>query len=142
VIRTAIASDISGIRALLRSVAGFWDDSWRADVVERALRSAETMALVHAAGEGIDGFLCAHDVAFRAYLSELVVPPSAQGAGIGGQLLTEAERRLAKRGCSIVIADVWLDAEGFYRAHGWTSPRVVLLRKRLGADAVGPKAIG
>jgi len=135
-IRTATTSDVSGIRALLRSVAGFWDDSWRADVVERALGSADTIALVHAGnGEEIDGFLCAHDVAFRAYLSELVVSPSAQGSGVGGQLLAEAERRLAKRGCSLVIADVWVDAEGFYRAHGWTSPRVVLLRKQLGANS-------
>jgi ribosomal protein S18 acetylase RimI-like enzyme len=142
VIRTALASDTSAIRALLKSVAGFWDDTWRADVVERALGSAESVALVHVSGEAIDGFLCAHDVAFRAYLSELVVSPLAQGAGIGGQLLTEAEHRLAERGCGILIADVWREAEGFYRAHGWTSPRVVLLRKRLNTNATQPSGIG
>jgi hypothetical protein len=31
-----------------------------------------------------------------------------------------------------LVADVWRDAERFYRSHGWTPPPVVLLRKRLG----------
>jgi ribosomal protein S18 acetylase RimI-like enzyme len=134
-IRIAGVSDVGKLRALMKSVAGFWDEAWREDVLERALGSAGTIALVHLDGGRIDGFVCAHDLGFRAYLSELVVSPSAQGAGIGGQLLAEAERRLTMRGCSIVIADVWLDAEGFYRAHGWTSPSVVLLRKQLGANS-------
>jgi hypothetical protein len=36
------------------------------------------------------------------------------------RLLSELERCLAARGCSIVIADVWRDAEEFYRARGHT----------------------
>ena len=130
-IRVAKVADVSGIRTLMKSVPGFWDDTWRSDVLERALGSAETIALVYLDGEKIDGFICAHDVGFRAYLSELVVSPSAQDAGIGGGLLSEVERRLGQRGCLIAIADVWRDAEGFYRSHGWTPPPVVLLRKRL-----------
>jgi ribosomal protein S18 acetylase RimI-like enzyme len=132
-IRVAAVADVSGIRALMKSVAGFWDDTWRDDVLERALGSAETIALASLEGDRIDGFVCAHDVGFRAYLSELVVSPSAQGTGIGGQLLSEVERRLGQRGCGIVIADVWRDAEAFYRSHAWTTPAVVLLRKRLAA---------
>jgi hypothetical protein len=64
--------------------------------------SAEAIALVHLEGETIEGFACAHDAGFRAYLSELVVS-----------------------------RDVWRDAERFYRVRGWTPPAVVLLRKRL-----------
>jgi len=91
---------------------------------------------VHDDGETVDGFACAHDVGFRGYLSEFVVPPASQGKGIGSLLLSEIERRLSDRGCSVVLADVWRDAEGFYRSHGWTPPAVVLLRKRLDATAV------
>src|SRR5262245_31919811 len=115
----------------MRSVPGFWDETWRPDVLERALASPDTIALVHVDNQAVDGFVCAHDLGFRAYLSELVVAPQAQRQGIGSRLLSEVERRLADRGCSPIVADVWRDAEGFYRAQGWTPPPVVLLRKRL-----------
>jgi GNAT superfamily N-acetyltransferase len=124
----------------MQSVAGFWDETWRADVLERALASPETIALVHHESRMIGGFACAHDVGFRAYLSELVVSPTSRGRGVGARLLSELERRLADRGCSVVIADVWRDAEGFYRSQGWTPPAVVLLRKRLGPSAARPSA--
>ncbi len=136
-IRDAKIDDVKAIRALLKSVAGLWDDSWRDDVLERALMSTETIALVHVEGELVDGFICAHDVGFRAYVSELVVSPSVQGSGIGSGLLSEAERRLSRRGCRIAIADVWRDAVPFYRSHGWTPPSVCLLRKRLADGGIG-----
>jgi hypothetical protein len=53
-------------------------------------------------------------------------------------LIAELERRLSDRGCVVLIADVWRDAERFYRSHGWTPPDVVLLRKRLDAPAAQP----
>lgn len=129
-IRTAGNADIDRIRLLMKSVPGFWDDTWRSDVLERALVSAEELALVSQNGHVIEGFMCAHDLGFRAYVSELVVSPSAQGMGIGGKLLSELDRRLAARGCAVAIADVWSDAESFYRAHGWSPPPVVLLCRR------------
>jgi GNAT superfamily N-acetyltransferase len=117
----------------MKSVPGFWDKIWRADVLERVLASAETIALVHHDGAVLVGFACAHDVGFRAYLSALVVSPASQGRGVGTHLLAELERRLAARGCAVAIADVWRDAEDFYRSQGWAPPAVVLLRKRLAA---------
>ena len=137
-IRDAETSDVAAVRALMKSVPGFWDETWRVDVLERVLGSAGTIALVHVEGEQVTGFVCAHDVGFRAYLSELLVSPAARGKGIGARLLSETERRLAFRGCSILIADVWRDAEGFYRSQGWTPPPVVLLRKRLAESATLP----
>lgn len=135
-IRDATATDIGEIQALMHSVAGFWDDTWRQDVLERAIASPDAVALVHQDGGSINGFVCAHDVGFRAYLSELVVSPIAQHRGVGSGLLSEVERRMAERGCSLIIGDVWRDAESFYRGNRWTPPPVVLLRKRLaGADA-------
>jgi GNAT superfamily N-acetyltransferase len=140
VIRLAGTGDIPRIEALMKSVAGFWDESWRPDVLHRTLASSETIALVHHDGDTIDGFVCGHYVGFRAYLSELVVSPASQGRGVGSQLVSELERHLADRGCSILIADVWRDAERFYRSRGWTPPAVVLLRKRLDAPAAQPAA--
>lgn len=130
-IREATVADINEIRALMRSVADFWDEDWRQDELERAVASPDAVALVHRDGEAIDGFACAHDVAFRAYLSELVVSPVAQHRGVGSGLLVEVERRMADLGCSLIIGDVWRDAEEFYRTNGWTPPPVVLPRKRL-----------
>jgi len=135
VIRAAGTTDITDIRALMNTVAGFWDRTWRPDVLERVLGSEETIALVHQDGRVIDGFACAHDVGFRAYLSELIVGAQAQRRGIGSRLLEEIERRVAERGCSLIFGDVWRDSEAFYRAHGWTPPSVVLLRKRLSRGA-------
>jgi len=131
VIRRAASGDIPGIEALMKSVGGFWDESWRPDVLARALGAPGTIALVHHEGDVIDGFVCGHDVGFRGYLSELVVSPASQGRGVGSALVSELERDLAERGCAVLIADVWRDAEPFYRSRGWTAPAVVLLRKRL-----------
>src|SRR5262245_64661769 len=115
----------------MQSVPGFWDESWRPDVLERVLHSSDTIALVDHEATVIDGFICGHDVGFRAYLSELVVRPASQGRRVGSRLVAELERLLADRGCAVLIADVWRDAEPFYRGRGWSPPSVVLLRKRL-----------
>ena len=130
-IRLASTGDIPRIEALMKSVAGFWDESWGPDVLQRALAPSGSIALVHQEDDTIDGFVCGHDVGFRAYLSELVVAPASQRGGVGSQLVAELERRLSERGCTVLIADVWRDAVPFYRSRGWTPPAVVLLRKRL-----------
>jgi hypothetical protein len=57
VIRLAGTGDIPRIEALMKSVAGFWDESWRPDVLERAFGSSETIALVHQEDEALDGFV-------------------------------------------------------------------------------------
>jgi ribosomal protein S18 acetylase RimI-like enzyme len=137
-IRSAGPADVAVIRTLMMSVPGFWDRSWRPDVLERVLASPDAITLVHEAqGEQINGFVAGHDVGFRAYLSELVVAPGSQRRGIGAALLAELEHRLRDRGCSILIADVWRDAEPFYRAQGWTPPPVILLRKWVAPPGAG-----
>ena len=129
-IRDARLPDAAAIRVLMKEEPGFWDEGWRPDVLERVLENPGTIALVHESA-GIDGFLCAHDVGFRGYLSELVVSPKARHRGIGSRLLSEVEKRLTDRGCRLMIADVWREAEEFYRARDWAPPAAVLLRKRL-----------
>lgn len=94
------------------------------------------MAFVWEEDGQIAGFVCAHDLGFRGYLSELVVAERMRGGGVGPKLLRQVERELVGRGCAILIADVWKDAEGFYRALGWKLPDVVLLRKRLSEETI------
>jgi len=130
-IRTATESDIPTIRTLLKSVPGFWHDDWREDVLERGIRTADGLTFVWVDDSEIDGFVCAHDIGFLGYLSTLVVAEDARGREIGKHLVRQVERELAARNCTVLISDVWKDAEGFYRALGWTSPDVILLRQRL-----------
>jgi ribosomal protein S18 acetylase RimI-like enzyme len=130
-IRTATELDLPSIRALIKSVPGFWHDKWRSGALERAFRSADGLAFVWEQDGNILGFSCAHDVGFLGYLSLLVVSESARGRGIGRELIQQTERELARRGCATLISDVWQDAVGFYKTLGWSTPGAVLLRHRL-----------
>lgn len=53
-------------------------------------------------------------------IDSLVVEPAARGRGIGAALVTEAERQGAALGCRRVKLETF-QAEGFYRALGYTS---------------------
>lgn len=130
-IREAKQTDIPAIRAIMKAEPGFWQDTWRADVLERGLKAADGLAFVCVEDQEIVGFICGHDLGFRAYLSELVVAKTYRDQGIGKQLVTHLESQLASCGCAGLISDVWKDARGFYEAMGWSSPDVVLLRKKL-----------
>jgi ribosomal protein S18 acetylase RimI-like enzyme len=130
-IREAIASDVPSIRALMQSVPGFWQPWWSEDAPEKALLSANGLAFVLEDNSIILGFACAHDLGFRAYLSELVVANQARHRGIGTRLLQAVEVALRNRNQRVLIADVWHNAESFYRSLGWEPPNAVLLRQRL-----------
>ncbi len=130
-IRIVREEDVPQIRSLIQSVPGLWHAEWRADVIRRAVHSADGLSFVWEEGSAILGFSCAHDVGFLGYLSLLVVADSARGRGIGESLVRQTEHELAARGCATLISDVWHDAEEFYRKLGWSSPQAVLLRRRL-----------
>ena len=130
-IRVEPRGDILNIHSLLQSVPGFWNEALLDDVLERAIRTADGLALVWDEGGQLVGFVCAHDVGFRGYLSELVVAEEARGRGIGRQLVQRVEKELTARGCVTLIADVWKEAEGFYQVLDWRAPEVFLLWKRL-----------
>src|SRR4030095_15692652 len=106
-IRSADTNDIVNIATLLRDLPGVWQARWRSDVLERAIASSSGLAFVAEHGALIVGFACAHDVGFRAYLSELAVAEPWQRRGIGRSLLAAVSRELASRGCSVVVADVY-----------------------------------
>ena len=54
----------------MKGEPGFWQENWRADTLERALEAAAGLAFVYAAGEDIIGFVCGHDLGFRALCCE------------------------------------------------------------------------
>lgn len=127
-IREATLRDVASIRSLMKSVPGFWQESWRDDVLERGIDAAQGLAFVWEEGAEIFGFVCAHDLGFRGYLSELVVAEQPRRRGIGRHLIETVRKKLAECGCAIVIADVFQDAVHFYRAFGWEPPAATLLR--------------
>ena len=130
-IRKATTSDVPAIKALMKSEPGFWKQDTRPDVLEIELSSAKDLSFVWDEGGEIIGFACAHDLGFRAYLSELIVAKPARGKGIGRSLIEHIQNKLRDRNCPVLFSDVWKTAEKFYRSLGWSAPDVVLLRKRL-----------
>jgi ribosomal protein S18 acetylase RimI-like enzyme len=115
----------------MQLVPGFWQPAWSEDTIAVALRSANGLAFVWERGPQILGFACAHDLGFRAYLSELIVDVHSRRQGIGSRLVQAIEEVLRSRGRSVLIADVWHESEPFYRSLGWQPPDAVLLRQRL-----------
>lgn len=130
-VREAIISDILGIRILMQMVPGFWQPWWSDMTIATAIRSANGLAFVWEDNSQLLGFVCAHDLGLRAYLSQLIVDTRAHHQGIATCLVRAVEEALSGRGQRVLIADVWHEAEPFYRSLGWESPNVVLLRQRL-----------
>jgi predicted N-acetyltransferase YhbS len=131
-IRVVKEHDLASIHTLIKSVPGFWRDEWRSDVLEHTFDASDSLAFVWEEEGNILGFSCTHDLGFLGYLSLLVVAESARGEGIGRELIIRTEQELAERGCATLISDVLQGAVGFYEALGWSVPRAVLLRHRLG----------
>ncbi len=131
-IRPVTETDLPQIMELCQSEPGFWNPAWNEDTLRRAIRSAGDLALVWVENGALLAFACAHDLGFRGYLSELIVAPSARGQGLARKLVEAIQQELSRRGCEVLIADVWKDAVGFYQSLGWSPPDVVLLRKKLG----------
>ena len=133
-IRSAEPDDETAIKQLLCSLPGVWQKEWRDSAVSVALKSAGELALVAIVNEEIEGFVCFHDVGFRAYLSEMVISERYQTSGIGSLLLNRAEHILSGKGCKLVIADAYPPVEDFYRKNGWVKPNATLLAKRIEID--------
>jgi len=133
-IRSAEADDEMAIKQLLCSLPGVWQKEWRDSAVSVALKSAGDLALVAIVNKEITGFVCFHDVGFRAYLSEMAIAEKYQKSGIGSLLLKKAENILSKNGCKLIVADAYPLAEEFYRKNGWVKPNATLLAKRIEID--------
>lgn len=131
VIRRMRKKDLKDVKSLIQSIPGLWHYVYTDDTIERAFASCEDLAFVYELNGQIEGCIFAHDLGFKGFVSMLAVSGEMQHRGIGGQLLTHVEHALQKRGCELVVSDVWKSAENFYKKHGWKYPEAVLLRKRL-----------
>lgn len=129
--RVAHIDDALDVEALLRSLPGIWQDCWRSDCVTRGIKNSEGLAFVAEADAKVVGFICAHDVGFRAYISEFAIAKEWQGKGVGTLLLTHVENQLSANNCALVIADVFPPAEGFYLKRHWGHPKAILMSRRL-----------
>jgi predicted N-acetyltransferase YhbS len=118
-IRKATKDDIPAIKKLMQSEPGFWKQDTRPDVLEIELASAKDLSFVWDQGGEILGFACAHDLGFRAYLSELIVAKPERWKGIGHSLIEHIQDTLRDRNCPVLFSDVWETAEKFYRSLGW-----------------------
>ena len=136
IVRLAVATDAMEVDSLLRSVRGVWQGGWREDCVSRAIEAADGLVFVAELSARVVGFVAAHDLGFRAYLSEIVVAEAVQGRGIGRVLLDRVESVLAERRCKIMVGDIYPNAVGFYTGMGWGKPRSVLMSKEIGENAV------
>jgi predicted N-acetyltransferase YhbS len=134
-IRVAKREDLPAIRRLMESEPGFWQRDWSDATLAKGIETAGDLALVWEDNTTIAGFVCAHDLGFRAYLSELIVAQAARGQGIGRNLVEHIQVELTRRGRCVLIADVWHKAEPFYRSLGWEPPDVLLLRRTLDRSA-------
>lgn len=130
-IRKTKTTDLRQIESLMRAEERFWDKTWRSNVLKLGIESSNGLSFVYEENKRILGFVCAHDLGFRGYLSELIVSPNSRENNIGKILVRKVEQELKKKGCSVLIADVWKNSEKFYKKLGWREPDVKLLRKKL-----------
>jgi GNAT superfamily N-acetyltransferase len=120
------------------SKPGFWQESWRHDVLEREFVSSGGLAFVWEEEGQLLGCVCAHDFGSRTYLGELIVKSSERRRGIGARLVERIHQEISSRGCAILISDVWHGANEIYKLLKWSGPDVKLLRKRLNREPSQP----
>ncbi|MCK4252365.1 GNAT family N-acetyltransferase [candidate division WOR-3 bacterium] len=130
-IRKMRIEDLPFVKSLMQSIPLFWHDVWTDKTLERAFAASEDLALVYELDHQIVGCIFGYDLGFRAYIGGLAISEEMRNRGIGKELLQYVEDVLKKRGCELIIADIWKSAEPFYRKLGWEEPQAVLLRKRL-----------
>ncbi|MBZ0276943.1 MAG: GNAT family N-acetyltransferase [Anaerolineae bacterium] len=91
---------------------------------ERAFERHDVLLAADHAGWSACGFAwCLPEGAFgrSMYLRLIGVHPEKAGSGVGGVLLTQAEREAAKTGRDLflLVSDFNADAQRFYRHHGY-----------------------
>lgn len=113
-----------------------WNDP-RNDI-ERKLRMQPELFLVAVdEQEQIVGTVMAGYTGFRGWINYMAVAPSAQGVGVGRQLMAVVRKRLLAMGCSKLNLQVRSDnlqAVGFYQSIGFSEDAVMSMGLRLIED--------
>jgi ribosomal protein S18 acetylase RimI-like enzyme len=108
----------------------------RRDIERKARVQRELFLVAEEAGTVVGTVMAGFD-GHRGWVNYLAVAPSAQGRGVGRELMEHAERGLAALGCPKVNLQVRSANEavlGFYRRLGYVDDDVVSLGKRLTHD--------
>jgi len=146
VIRPFRRDDTEPVVALWRA-AGLvvpWNDPYRD--IERKLTVQPELFLVaeHASADGATVVVGAAMVGYdghRGWVNYLAVDEAHRGSGLGAELMAEAERLLAERGCPKLNLQVRSSNAGvieWYRTLGYEPDNAVSLGKRLIPDVAAP----
>lgn len=113
-----------------------WNDAHK-DIARKLQVQPELFLLATDASGQITGSLMAGYEGHRGWLNYLAVADAARGTGVGRVLVDEAKARLLALGCckiNLQIRDDNLQAQGFYRALGFSEDPVVSMGLRLEDD--------
>lgn len=137
-IRSFRPSDSAAVIALWEEVGLTrpWNDP--AKDIERKLSTQPELFLVAEAEGTVVGTAMVGYDGHRGWVHYLAVSPSLQGAGLGRELMAEAERLLIELDCPKINLMVRTGNDrviGFYEALGYGTDEVALLSKRLIPDA-------
>jgi len=117
-----------------------WNDPYR-DIERKLSVQPELFLVVEAdAGEVIGTAMAGYD-GHRGWVNYLAVDEAHRGSGLGAELMAEAERLLAERGCPKLNLQVRSSNTGvieWYRSLGYEPDNAVSLGKRLIPDVAAP----
>jgi len=134
-IATYESKHFTGVENLWREA--FPDDApWNAaaTAIPEKLRFQPDLLLVATDGDQVVGSVMAGYEGHRGWISRIAVLKSQRNSGLGGDLLREAERRLAALGCVKVNLQVVESNSGtveFYKKAGYQVEPRISMSKRL-----------
>jgi hypothetical protein len=108
VVREARHEDVPAICRLIEAEVGVWQPHWSDATLVKGIDSAGNLAVVWEDDAGMVGFGCAHDLA----------------RGSGKCLVEHIQAEVARRGCRVLIADVWRTRSRFIAP--WNGSRQML----------------
>jgi ribosomal protein S18 acetylase RimI-like enzyme len=141
-IRPFRSGDTEAVVALWRQ-AGLvvpWNDPYR-DIERKLSVQPELFLVVEGDAGAVIGTAMAGYDGHRGWVNYLAVDEAHRGSGLGAELMAEAERLLAERGCPKLNLQVRSSNAGvieWYRTLGYEPDNAVSLGKRLIPDIAAP----
>jgi ribosomal protein S18 acetylase RimI-like enzyme len=132
-VRHLTPSDVARLTPLMAELGYPTTTPDLAERVAQVSANPDDAVLIAKEGECIVGMVAVHSFQMlhrpgrMGRITALVVATSAQGRGIGSELLAAAESHLRQHGCvqlEVTSAEQRLQAHGFYGARGYHEKRV------------------